>query len=337
MVSRRVPRSRAPSSIRLSEHFLLSDFMGCHSVYTRGLKNVLHDPTGGCLAEGMYLCDTLLEPILADFGPFSISYGYISPSLSEAIVGYQDPKQPSYHRWDKGAAADICLHNGIMEKAPVFLAHSIDQNYGYSRLITYSESPFLCISTQISEGDRPRKAFYENRYPGKPKIKPIFVKKSTNAARRVQEGTEIVLVHDWRGAGYPTYHGGGIRQWQHRRASKYTMVSDFLYSDHGVSTGVANVPGPGTSKELFLQAGEAYDTALEVLGVPRLSIVRAFESFRFNDYPVFSWKEYFAFEVVPPSYIPASEVAEAFAESFAVIAVGVDNRTTRVRVLGRTL
>ena len=321
--------------MRLSPHFLLSDFIGCNSVYTKGYQNPFIDPTGGKLAEGKYLCDTLLEPILADFGPFSVSYGYISPSLSEKIVTYMDPKEPSYHRWDKGAAADICVHGQVKSRAPVFLAHEIDQKYPYSRLITYSESPFLCVSTQISEENRPRKAFYENRYQGKPRGKPLFVKKSGNLARRATESSTLALEHDWRGAGYPTYHGGGIRQWQHRQCGDFCVISDFLYSSHAILAGIPNVPSAKVPTELFDEAGFAYSEALRTLGVPRLSIVRGFESFRFNDYPVFSWREHFAFEVVPPEYLSAAEVADAFQRLSVVTAVSVDNTSGRVRVLGR--
>lgn len=331
----RASKPVAPSKVRLSEHFLLSDFMGCNSVYVKGYKNVFFDPDGTRLDEGKYLCDTLLEPILADFGPFSVSYGYISPSLSELIVGYQDPKMPSYHRWDKGAAADICVHGWVKRSAPVLLAHKIDEKYAYSRLITYSESPFLCVSTQISEENRPRKAFYENRYPGKPRIKPIFIKKSSNQAKRVQDGETLELEHDWRGEGYPTYHGGGIRQAQHIRTSDFTVLSDFLYSDHAVTEGIPNMPGPKISRELFEQAGEVYDFALRTLGVPRISIVRAFESFRFNDYPAFSWKDHFAMVLIPPEYVPAHELADALVGHEALSTVSCNNKGGIVTVYGR--
>jgi hypothetical protein len=330
-MSRRRGIGVTPSEVRLSEHFLLSDFMGCNSVYVKGLKNRFVDPTGGCLAEGEYLCDTLLEPILAHFGPLSISYGYISPELSEQIVGYQDPTKPSYHRWDKGAAADICLHLGVKKTAPVYLAHEIDENFAYSRLISYSESPFLCVSTQISEQNRPRKAFYENRYQGKPKVKPLFVKKSANPVTRTQQGKDLVLEHDWRGAGYPTHHGGGILQWHHRRASDFTMVSDFLYSDEAVWHGVRNFPGREVDPGWFEAAGEVYDSALRALGVPRLSIVKGFER---GATDMFSWAETFAFVVIPPTYVDPSDVAEAFFMGGGVSACSVDNTSRRVTVVG---
>ena len=325
-----------PTTVRLSPHFLLSDFLGCHSVYARGLKNLFIDSTGEKLREARHLCETLLEPLLAEYGPMSISYGYISPELSKAIVTYQDPTKPSYHRWDKGAAADILIHSQVRKRAPVFVAHDIDEKYGYSRMITYSESPFICVATQLDEGDSPRKAFYENRYPGKSGAKPLFIKKSATAAGRLKQKQALQLEHDWEGAGYPTYHGGGLKQFQHYRTSRYSVASDFLYSTHAIREGIASAPDMRRVGGVFEDAGLAYDALLRKLDIPRLSIVRAFESFRFNDYPLFSWKEHFAIDFKPPEYLTANDVADAampmMGEHFA--AVSVDNTSGTVRVVG---
>lgn len=326
-----------PTTVRLSDHFLLSDFMGCHSVFTKGHRNLFIDPDGTKLAEGKYLCETLLEPILDAFGPLSISYGYISPELSQQVVTYQDPNMPSYHRWDKGAAADICVHAWVEGDPPIKLAHDIDEHWGYSRMITYSESPFICVATQINEGDKHRKAFYENRYTGKKGAKPLYIKKSATAAGRKAQGAEIPSSLDWEGAGYPTYHGGGIRQFQHRHVSRFAVVSDFLYSTHGIREGIANVPNLADSMGIFQEAGEFYDRLLEILDVPRISIVRAFESFRFNDYPLFSWKDHFAIDFIPPSYITPTQLAEAAWSTGFLQSVGGAHDSRIVRAIGRPL
>lgn len=327
-----------PTTIRLSPHFLLSDFMGCHSVYARGLKNIFTDPQGTKIPEGRYLCEQLLEPILTTYGPLSISYGYISPDLSKQIVTYQDPNKPSYHRWDKGAAADICVHAWVRKEAPIFLAHAIDEQFPYSRMITYSESPFICVASQIDEGANARRAFYENRYTGKKGAKPQYIKKSSHAGVRAVQGAEIELEHDWKGAGYPTYHGGGLRQYQHTRTSRFSVASDFLYSTHALRTGLANIPDFTKFGESFRRAGQTYDELLIALDVPRLSIVRAFESFRFNDYPLFSWKDHFAIDFIPPEYIDANDAAAVAIDlmqlSGLINTVSVDNTTGIVRVVG---
>lgn len=326
-----------PTKVRLSDHFLLSDFMGCHSVYTKGIPNIWIDADGSKLKEGKYLCETLLEPLLDTYGPLSIGYGYISPDLSKRIVAYQDPNMPSYHRWDKGAAVDICVHSWVKKTAPIFLAHEIDKTLPYSRMITYSESPYICVATQINEGDTPRRAFYENRYLGVKGGKPDFVKKSPNAAKRIRDGEALKLVHDWRGAGYPTYHGGGIRQLPHRRVSKFSVASDFLYSTHAVRSGVPNAPDLDKYAEAFRQAGKTYDALLAKLDVPRLSIVRGFESFRFNDYPLFSWKNNFAIDFKPPSYLTASDIADAALGLPYVVSVGASNKYGTARIIGKPI
>lgn len=327
-----------PTTIRLSEHFLLSDFMGNHSAYTKGFPNVFADPTGSKIAEAEHLCNTLLEPLLAQHGPISISYGYLSPSLSKRIITYQDPNMPSYHRWDKGAAADICVHSHVKGTAPIYLAHAIDEEYDYSRMITYSESPYICVATQLSEGDSPRKAFYENRYMGSKGGRPMYIKKSASTAGRRKQFEELDLEHDWRGEGYPTYHGSGIRQMQHIRCSKYSMVSDFLYSTHALSEGIPNAPDIRQYCDVFEAAGRTYDGLLKLLDVPRISIVRGFESFRFNDYPLFSWKNHFAIDFIPPSYVSADDAATVAMHLMSldgqINAVSVDNVNGIVRIIG---
>ncbi len=326
--------SADPTKVRLSDNFLLSDLLGCHSVYSKGLPNVFYDPDGTRLAEGRYLCESLLEPIMDKYGPLSISYGYISPSLSREIVSYQDPDKPSYHRWDKGAAADICVHCWVEEKPPIKLAHEIDIALPYSRMITYSESPYICVASQLSEGDSPRKAFYENRFTGKARTKPLYIKKPTSQAARIAAGKEIPDSLDWTGAGYPTYHGGGSRQYQHVRVSRYSVLSDFLYSKKGVSEGIANVPNMKQQKRVFAEAGKFYDALLEALDIPRVSIVRAYESFRVSDYPLFSWKEHFAIDFIPPEYINVNDAAHAAYSTGLVSSHGVTVDDRVVRVLG---
>lgn len=336
MRGRRVIQSTIdPTQVRLSEHFLLSDFMGNNSVFTKGYKNIFIDPTGEKLAEARHLCDTLMEPLLAEHGPLSISYGYISPELSKLIVTYQDPNMPSYHRWDKGAAADVCVHGWVEEAPPIKLAHAIDESLPYSRMITYSESEYICLASQINEGDTPRKAFYENRYTGKKGAKPQYIKKSATAAGRKAQGDAIPSTLDWKGAGYPTYHGGGFRQSHHKRVSRFSVVSDFLYSTHGIREGIANVPSISKHGASFRQAGEFYDALLEKLDVPRVSIVRAFESFRFNDYPLFSWNEHFAIDFIAPTYITKEQLAEAAWATGLINGVGSSFESGVVRCIGK--
>lgn len=313
---------------RLSPHFLLSDFLGNHSVYSKGLKNGLDEDDPYFtkkLGNLQALCDRALEPMLADYGPMSISYGFISPALSRRLVTYQDPDKPSHHRADLGAAADVCVHKwvegcegeDVSANAPATLAGQLiaddGASYPLSRLITYSESPYLCIAVSKEEASRflPRLAIYENRYTGKPKVKPTFLRYNSPAARSkfVEETRrpEFLAEHGWRGKGYPTHHGGGMRQYHHRRVSKYTMVSDWLFDLQLIADGVRNNPKLCDERVLdaFAAAGTMYDWLIDATGLTRLSIVRGYldpsikNRGRAED-DVSDWSEpYIGFEFVP--------------------------------------
>ena len=289
-----------PRRVRLSEHFLLSDFLGTHSVYAKGVPNDFDTRDAACIANGRALCERALEPLLKLYGPLSISYGAIGPKLSDKIVKYQDPRKPSHHLWSLGAAADVCVHDWVngrhkgvcdltlhesVEGAPIGLAYCLDYlDVPYSRIISYSESPYLCVAISHEEVEReqPRKAMYENRYQGKKGGKPEYIRLPSLAARNRHFTMlqEQGLEHDWRGAGYPTYHGGGFRQYQHQRVSKYTMLSDWLFDLKSITNGAKNVPALNSEsvQDAFAGAGLVYDWLIETLEVPRLSIVSGYVS-----------------------------------------------------------
>lgn len=325
-----------PSQVRLSDSFLLSDFMGNNSVYTKGLRNIF-DFDDKKLAQGRYLCEALLENLLLDFGPMSISYGYISPELSGHIVKYMNPNEPSYHRWEKGAAADILIHDILDEDfAPVHLAHAIDAGYEYSRMITYSESPYICVATNIEEpAGSPRCAFYENRYTGVPKAKPQYIKKPNSLEARAMEGSRLVLPHGWIGAGYPTYHGGGTRQVQHIRVSKYSMISDYLYDDRIVMNGGYQKVIWDEYRRQFRRAGRVYDHLIETLQVRRISIVSGFKSALSLNKRGSNWEECFDIDVIPPLGVSQADVVEAAYASDLVEHADYSGLDDRVNIRGK--
>lgn len=347
-----------PTKVRLSDHFLLSDFLGNHSIYTQGLANVFPDSSHADahrtrIANGQALCAEALEPILARHGALSISYGFISPDVSRAVVGYQDPNKPSHHRWDLGAAADICVHGWVncdpdddtTHTAPIMLAHDISRmQVRYSRIITYSESPYICVAVSAREldEDKPRRAFYENRYTGQAKVKPDYRTMSTDTARH--RNYELLrpcpngLAHGWRGAGYPTYHGGGRRQYQHIRVSKYSMLSDWLFDVQSIANGAKNMPQLRDPDlwAMFCAVGDMYDSILERTKVPRMSIVSGYvhPSNPFFD-PANDWRTGTAsFKLVPPAYLSADEVRTAllFENSGRLVGFGNDPEILEITV-----
>jgi hypothetical protein len=278
---------------------LLSDFLGNNSVYTKGLANGLDDgdpeyTTKRRNAEA--LCEYILEPLLDQFGPLSISYGLITPAISRRIVKYQDPDKPSHHLFNLGAAADVCVHNwvegchgeDVTANAPATLASLLVADggisYPLSRLITYSESPYLCVAASAEEVRRcaPRMAVYENRYSGRPKVKPQFLRYNTPSLQqqwvREMRNSEALAAHGWRGQGWPSHHGGGACQYHHRRVSKYTMVSDWLFDLQTIATGARNNPRLTDPRILdaFAAAGIVYDALMDssLLKLGRMSIVR---------------------------------------------------------------
>ncbi len=336
---RRSLRTKPPEHVdpftRVSPHFILADFLGNHSVYAKGHKNLMtnDEATELKLTNLRALANEGLEPILSKWGPMSVSYGYISPELSGHIVKYQDPDKPSHHRFDLGAAADICVHQWVQDDfvllddlflpdsargSPIALAHGIDQaNIPYSRLITYSESPYLCLALSAVEVSRrqPRKAFYENRFQGRKGAKPEYVQLANAAARNrhFQQLQEQGLEHPWRGAGYPTYHGGGFRQYHHMRVSRYTMVSDFLFDLQSISNGAKNIPAMNLDavQDAFAAAGLAYDWVIRALEIPRASIVKGYVShLNPHMHPDNDWRnDTFSFQLhLPESVTPAELV-----------------------------
>jgi hypothetical protein len=271
-----------PIRTRLSDTILLSDLMGCTSVYRKGLPNVFeHDPVK--LREGHALAETLEQISALAKSPLSFVYGFISPQLSWEIVKYQHPDKPSYHRWDAGAAVDFCAHNHVRGKAndlsnaPISLAWQIENSdIPYSRMITYSESPIICFATRADE-KRPRKAFYENRYQGELGGKPKYIAIPNGKKRqeKFQELHQEGLPDGWKGHGFPTYHLGGKRGYEHYRTSRYTLLSDFLYDNRKVRDGEPNMPRVNRDlRSLITEVAGHVDVLVDAMGGKRVSIVR---------------------------------------------------------------
>jgi hypothetical protein len=315
-----------PTKTRLSPHFLLSDMMGNDSVYSQGLRNVFNKGPGQDvrLANARALCENALEPILAMVGSFSISYGFISPELSGHIVKYQDPRLPSHHRFDLGAAVDICPHAWVQSIAPgvintdspIEFALTHLHELPLSRLITYSESPYICVAVSADEvrNGSPRRAWYENRFEGRKGAKPKYLKYPTASARTraLDNICKCGLEHDWVGKGFPSYHGGGRRQLHHRRVSQYTVMSDWLYDEDWVTEGVKNVPSflDPDVMDAFELAGQAYDKLLDATGLPRFSIVSGYTSPKSKNWiEGHDWRgDLIEFELVPPAYTTPGDV-----------------------------
>jgi hypothetical protein len=186
--------------------------------------------------------------------------------------------------------------------------HINQKGLPYSRIITYSESPFICVSVSAAElaQDRPRLMMYENRYSGRPKAKPEWLTYgSENTRRRAHRMLmEQGLPAPWAGSGYPTYHGGGRVQYQHQRVSKYTMLSDWLFDLQSIAKGSKNIPALNLDsvQDAIGAAGLIYDQLIDEMQAKRFSIIAGYVSASnpgFN--PNNDWRSgTIAFKLLPP-------------------------------------
>lgn len=321
-----------PTKVRLSETLLLSDLLVCDSVVRRGYANKAFQE-GSTKHEEAVVLAMAVDDLQDEFGPCMVSYGYISPELSQKIITYQDPNKPSYHRFDIGAAVDLCFPNqleaGNNQQSPIELCRQIhERDLMFSRMITYAESPWICFATSI---DTPtRKAFYENRYTGE--RKPEYINYGANNERRMERlrGAATQLEHDWEGKGYPSYHGGGRQQFQHIDTSEHTTMLSWLYDKHKVHKGEKNLP-PLTNKpkmknwyECAYMAGDVIDAITDMYG--RVSIIRAYNS----DVPSQQWDKRFTMEIVPREGRHPDDVADLASMRAEVAKVTTSKRSVMI-------
>ena len=99
--------------MKLSAHFDLCEFTRSESAKREGVSN---NPTPEHLENIKTLCEKVLEPIRAKFGPINISSGYRSAELNHFIGGSLN----SDHC--KGRAADIDMdgHGGSVTNKMIF-------------------------------------------------------------------------------------------------------------------------------------------------------------------------------------------------------------------------
>jgi hypothetical protein len=69
---------------RLSKNFTLAELTVSPTAKRLGLSNV---PTQEHIANMKYVCETILEPVRAKFGPVQINSSYRSPLVNKAVGG----------------------------------------------------------------------------------------------------------------------------------------------------------------------------------------------------------------------------------------------------------
>jgi hypothetical protein len=99
--------------MKLSAHFDLCEFTRSESAKREGVSN---NPTPEHLENIKTLCEKVLEPIRAKFGPINISSGYRSADLNHFIGGSLN----SDHCKGKAADIDMDGHGGGVSNKMIF-------------------------------------------------------------------------------------------------------------------------------------------------------------------------------------------------------------------------
>ena len=154
--------------MQLSKHFKLEEFTKSMTATRKGIDNT---PGAGEIKNLENLCYEILEPLRAKFDkPITITSGYRSPQLSEAIGS----KSTSQHC--KGMASDIEIF-GIPN---IQVAYWIQNNVDFDQLILEFYTPGEPNSGWIHcsyTTDQPRKQFlHAFKSEGKTKYKPVIGK-----------------------------------------------------------------------------------------------------------------------------------------------------------------
>lgn len=142
---------------RLSKNFILRDFMFCTASAAHGLSNFPEHPDAVIVA-GRALCERLLEPVLAQFGRFAITYGYQSRESMDADLArtakLASPNSSNPHHWDRQtfgnavyARVDIwpfCVEDGDVCK--MAFGHWLMHNLDLDLCMTWTRSNVFCLT-----------------------------------------------------------------------------------------------------------------------------------------------------------------------------------------------
>lgn len=198
---------------RLSPNFILRDFLFCASSAARGFSNFPENP-GQVIRAGKALCEKLLEPILAEFGRFAITYGYQSrESIDADLVKtskafHRDCSSP--HHWDRGTFGDaiyarvdilpFCVEDGLVAKLVFgqWVMHHLDVDL----CMSWKRSNVFCLTIgplprrcwvewgRPAMGEKKQEVmmgadYWQNVYPHLPMaLRPRFAPSATNGSMR---------------------------------------------------------------------------------------------------------------------------------------------------------
>lgn len=162
-----VARYETLARTRLSKNFILRDLLFSTEAAALGFNNFPEHPEL-VIAAGRAICETVLEPILAQFGRFAITFGYQSREASEAgslKSSTSNPLSSNPHQWDRQtfgtnvyARVDIlpyCVEDQLVNRHEFgqWLIHNLDVDL----LMQWKRSNVYCISIS----PKPRRVWLE--------------------------------------------------------------------------------------------------------------------------------------------------------------------------------
>jgi hypothetical protein len=143
--------------VRLSKNFILRDFLFSTESAARGFSNYPEDPDM-VIRAGKALCEKVLEPVLAKWGRFWITFAYISrEGIEHGLSESQrraNPHSSNPHQFDRKTWGDeiysridilpICVEDGEVSKHE--FGHWIVMNLDTDLLMQWRRSNVFCIT-----------------------------------------------------------------------------------------------------------------------------------------------------------------------------------------------
>jgi hypothetical protein len=257
---------------RLSDHFILLDFLYDRDNYSKPTPLKGNFLSSESVGYGALLCQNLLEPMMEQFGPCSIAAG--------VVLHGNDQHASGPHGWyrARGAAADVAFHNWVnpteahphgMDPASMIPQMTQMMDIPYTRLITYAGSEFMCLAYHPNQLSR---STHINRRQKDGVGKPYY---------RSLKPSELATVRanpHWRRLpGEPIYHTRKHLRAQHVRVGRFFTMLDFCRSVTALEHGLSSVPPVFSIPHITTchQAAKLLDPLVDAIG--RLSITSGIE------------------------------------------------------------
>ncbi len=174
-----IPSAReyeALAKVRLSQNFILRDFLFSTDAVSRGHSNFPEDPDM-VIKAGKALCEQVLEPILAQFGKFAITFGYQSRQGVEFSWSKEKREAKGHnsnpHMWDRKSWGEqvycrvdilpFCVEDGLIDRHE--FGHWLMHNLDIDLLMQWTSSNCYCISIN----PKPRRIWLEWGELGQPR------------------------------------------------------------------------------------------------------------------------------------------------------------------------